>query len=384
MKIIFAHKHYYYRDGASNYVLDWAEALRQRGHEVAPFAMLGRYNLPTPWSRYFISETNLQKPSWSPRYLAKAAGRFFYSFEAKKNFTKLCEDFKPDLLYVNNLYHHLSTSVLDVARSRHLPVVMMVNDYALINANYSLFGPTRLLSQAGFLFERWRGTYKQVVQYFIAPTNFVKDLLVRSGFSAERVLVVPYFLSPDLPTLVRSPAIGEQAYFLYAGRLSGEKGVDVLLQALAQLRSSVRLKIIGGGPEEKSLRILAVKLGLGERVEFLGHQSRAKVWQLMSGALAVCVPSLWYEIFGLVALEAMALGVPVVASRIGGLPEVVGSAGFLVTPGDSQAWAEQLRYVSEHTAEVETVARRGVARAGEFSVERHYKAMMQIYERARV
>ncbi len=380
MKIIQAHKYYWHRDGASNYVLDWSQVLQERGHLVAPFTMQGQENIPSPWSKFFISETNLQKPKLSPFYLAKAASRFFYSFEAQKKFNALCEVFKPDLLHVHNLYHHLSVAPLKVAAARKLPVVMTIHDYALLSSNYSLLPEKRVWSQAGFLFERWLGVYKKTVRYFIAPTQFVKNLFVERGFPAERVRVVPYFVplreGPSLPYKPSSP------YFFYAGRLVKEKGVQVLLRALSFLPETFHLKIAGAGPFEKELQRLVVELRLSGRVEFLGQQTPAAMRTLMANSLAVCVPSLWYEVFCLVALEAMSEGVPVLASKIGGLPEVVGHGGWLLPAGDAEAWAAQMKYIVEHAAECDEVGRRAAVRASEFTVERHYRSMMDIYQRA--
>lgn len=406
MRIIQAHKYYSYRDGASNYALDWAQTLRQRGQVVAPFAMQGKNNLSSAWNKYFISETDLQNPKWSPGYLAKAAGRFFYSFEARRQFTKLCEAFKPDLLHVHNLYHHLSASILDETRARHLPVIMTLHDYALLNPNYSLFVRNKIyapqkhrglravfnravnnsiadscLSALGFSWERWRRVYERSVDYFIAPTRFVKDLFVSFGWEAKRIRVVPYFV--PLGEKINVGAGYHQPYFLYAGRLSLEKGVVVLLQALSTLPPECYLKIIGDGPDKQILKSLAIELGVASRVEFLGYLPRQVVWPLMAGALAVCVPSLWYEVFGLVALEAMAQGVPVLASKIGGLPEVVRDGGWLLPPSDIEAWREKMLFVLEHGLEVDQVAKRAAVRASEFTVDRHYQTMMGIYQRAK-
>ena len=157
-----------------------------------------------------------------------------------------------------------------------------------------------------------------------------------------------------------------------------------MLQALARLGPEFYLKIVGSGPQDRELKILTEKLHLLDRVEFLDHRSQAEVRKLMGGALAVCVPSLWYEVFGLAALEAMSCGAPVLASKIGGLPEVVSSGGWLLPAGDAEAWAAQMKYVAEHTFEADEIGRRAATRASEFTVERHYRSLIALYERARL
>lgn len=138
-----------------------------------------------------------------------------------------------------------------------------------------------------------------------------------------------------------------EATILAGGRMVPKKGFDVLLEAQARSRGKWRLTLIGDGPEHDRLKILAAKLGLNGDVMFLGGQPRAQILQAMSASELVVIPSR-QEPFGMVALEAMAMGRPVVATRVGGLPEVLeGADALLVAPDDPAELANAIETVLE-------------------------------------
>jgi glycosyltransferase involved in cell wall biosynthesis len=155
----------------------------------------------------------------------------------------------------------------------------------------------------------------------------------------------------------------------YVGRLEPHKGVDVLIDALATLRDGT-LTVIGEGPEGPELEQRRTRLGLGARVTFLGYASQADLPDLYRSFDVLAVPSLatptWVEQFGRVAVEAMASGVPVVASDSGSLPEVVGDAGILVPFGDARALAAALQSLADDPGE-----RRRLGELGRERVERY-------------
>ncbi|WP_244485597.1 glycosyltransferase [Bradyrhizobium tropiciagri] len=173
-----------------------------------------------------------------------------------------------------------------------------------------------------------RGTWTRPGLRLIALTQFARTLFTQAGFDAGRIDVKPNFMAdPGAP----DPAM-PRAGLLYVGRLSPEKGVGVLLDAVAG--TDVPLRIVGEGPERAALEARAPG-----HVSFLGARSRAEVLREMANAQALVVPSLWYEGFPMVVVEAFAQGTPVIASEIGGLAEVVsaGKTGALAPPGDAAA-----------------------------------------------
>jgi len=397
MKIIQINKFNYLRGGAEKYFLELSERLTQAGHEVAKFCMTDRRNLNDTWSGYWLSRIDFEQPALSDR--SRAPERIIYSRAAKRSLAKLIKDFQPDIIHVHNIYHQLSPSVLDAAREAKVPVVMTLHDYKLICPNYQLlnhgqacekcldgnfwhcfqekcFKDSRsqsfLASLEAVLHKRWQ-TYRRGVDLFIAPSQFMADKCQAAGWPQDRfrVLINPV---PELPAGQRQAA----GYFLYAGRLSNEKGIDVLLKALAG--SSYKLKIAGRGPEENALRQLAKDLKLSEQVDFLGQQGREQLAKLLDGAIALTVPSIWYENMPLNILEALGRGCPVVASRIGGIPEIINNQinGWLAEPGDSKSWLVALELASQaNQIEFSQQAKLSVE---EYSWEKHFLAVEAIYQ----
>ena len=172
----------------------------------------------------------------------------------------------------------------------------------------------------------------------VVISEFMKSRLAANGIPAEKIAVEPPVIRMD----ISSPAgsIGRPVDLLYVGQLIRGKGVHLLLAAMAKMKSKRTLDIVGTGNMEGELRALAERLGLAGRVRFNGFQKSPQNW--MRGAKCVVVPSFWQEPYGLVAAEAVALGRPVVAFAIGGLPEACQGKATLVPPGDVDALASAL------------------------------------------
>lgn len=403
MKIIFANKFYFLKGGAERYMFELASLLGQRGHEVVPFAMRDRRNLPTYWQRYFVSRVETEKVSFTWGGL-KTAGRVIYSIEAKKKFVQLLDRVKPDLVHVHNIYHQISPSILPEAGKRGLPVVMTIHDYKLISPDYLLFHDGRiceatkpdrfwqavghrcvkrsfaasLLAATEMWLQRHLGLYAKNVDAYIAPSRFVQALLTEYGIDGRRVVFLPHFIDAG----AWKPCY-EGSYALFVGRLSSEKGVATLIRAAA-LAKEVPLRVVGSGPDEARLVALARKHGAAN-VVFAGHRVGDELAAEYAGARFVVAPSVWYEVFGLIALEAYAAGKPVLASQIGGLTELVkpGETGVLVSAGDAAGLAEAMSQMWQHPERCAEMGRAGRAWVeAEFTPEQHYQKLIKIYQDA--
>jgi glycosyltransferase involved in cell wall biosynthesis len=206
-----------------------------------------------------------------------------------------------------------------------------------------------------------------------------RAIVERLGLAAERTVVIPVGLGPEFRPATPSAAQRERYglgphYALAVGNFLPHKNLPRLLRAwaalAASLRSSHRLVLAGGDHAGRpALAALAASLGLGDHVVFPGLVDDADLPAVYGGAAAVVLPSL-DEGFGLPALEAMACGGPVIASRRGALPEVVGDAGVLVDPEDERALAGALTRVLGSALERQTLARQGLARAAHFTAAR--------------
>jgi glycosyltransferase involved in cell wall biosynthesis len=218
-----------------------------------------------------------------------------------------------------------------------------------------------------------RRTYDRGIKLFIAPSQFLADKCYQAGWAIDRIRVLNNPIG-ELPLGQRQP----QNYFLYAGRLSAEKGIEVLLHGLAE--TSYRLKIAGSGPLEVNLKLLVNQLGLESQVEFLGFQNNRQLAKLIDGATALVAPSIWYENMPLSVLESLGRGCPVVASRIGGLPEVIqdGFNGWLFEVNNSDQLATVLTKAMEtNWLEISHQAKQSVV---QFNWESHLTEIEKIYQ----
>ena len=173
----------------------------------------------------------------------------------------------------------------------------------------------------------------------VVISEFMKGRLVANGIPAEKIEVKPPVIRAG-ETGAEDVTSGRKIDLLFAGQLIRGKGVQLLFAAMARMKTPRMLDIVGTGNMEPKLKALAVQLGIAGRVRFNGFQSNPQDW--MRAAKCVVVPSFWQEPYGLVAAEAVALGRPVVAFAVGGLPEACGGKATLVPPGDIDALADAL------------------------------------------
>jgi glycosyltransferase involved in cell wall biosynthesis len=403
MRILMVQTFYYYRGGDSTYMLSLSKLLEENGHEVIPFAMDHPMNLPSPYARFFVSHIDFPDllRRRSPVDAWRVLSRSIYSGEARAKIAALADAAKPDIAHFHNIHAHLTASILAPLRARHIPIVWTLHDYRLVCPNTSFLSNGEICERclpnrfheavlqrckkgslaASFVamlttwYDRLIGI-PRIVDCFITPSDFLKGKLVQGGFDPARITTVPNFV--DLSTY---RALPERDYFLYVGRLSPEKGLDILVRAVATLDEG-RLIIVGTGPEEEALRALTREAG-ASRVEFAGYRSGDELKTLLAGAQFVVLPSRWYENLPFAVMEAFAAAKPVVASRIGGIPEMVddGMNGILFPMGDEAALAEALRrMLRDREARLE-MGRRGREKAERlYDREGHYRRIMRIYE----
>jgi len=399
---LVADKFWYRRGGTERVIFDEIEWLEAAGHQVAHFSTAHPMNQPSPWSDYFAPYLELGVDGrLSASEKALAAARLFYNREAARRFTRLLDDFRPDVVHVHNIHRHISPSIVMVAQRKGVPVVHTLHEYhavcpsdLLLRDDLSVCQPPRCGganylpcvryrcvrgSLAGSALSAleifWRNRvldYPALVDTFISPSAFLASVLDRSGWRRRPVRV--------LPNAVPVGDVGEAGdYFVYAGRLSREKGVQTAVAAAAQ--AGVELIVAGDGPLGEQLRAAAPA-----SVRFTGRLPGEQLDELLRHALAAVVPSDCFENAPLAVLEAMAVGRPVIAARTGGIPELVrdGVDGILVEPGDVESLGQALRrlHADRSTADsMGAAARQRVSEA--FSPARHLDGLLATYEAVR-
>lgn len=402
MKVLMANKYYFLKGGAERYMFELIKLLVKHGHSVVPFAMQHAKNKDTSYERYFVSEVETSDVGLGWQGLRTAA-RMTYSLEAARKFGALVRDQRPDLLHVQNIYHQISPSILKEAKKRKLSTVMTLHDYHLVSPNYSMYRNGKpeppdkkhpylwtvarrsvrgsFAASALSAFKSWfheRLHLYDHVYRFIAPSDFMKKTVVTYGIDAKRVEVIPHFI--DLKG--REPVGGEGDGVVFVGRLSPEKGIATLLRAMKEIPDE-KCTIVGEGPDRARLSLMVQDLGL-KNVHFKGAKYGKDLEREIAKARALIVPSESYEVFGLTALEAYAYGKPVIASRIGGLPEVVkeGETGYLFEPGYAIDLAEKISKMTAEKARQMGSAGRKLAETA-YTPEKHYLRIEELYKEAK-
>src|SRR5215813_3089755 len=225
---------------------------------------------------------------------------------------------------------------------------------------------------------RWLRTWQRQVNLYIALTDFCRRKFMQGGLPAEKIVVKPNFVGPD-----PGERDGVGRYALFVGRLSAEKGIWILLRAWQRLSNTV-LKIVGDGPQRHAMQAFVDTEGV-QRIELLGQQPSEDVLKLMKGAQFLIFPSEWYETFGRVAIEAFACGVPVIASRLGAIAEIVedGHTGLLFQPGDLDDLAAKVRWAVSHPEEMNRMGTKArQVYEIKYTPEANYRMLCDIYKRA--
>ncbi|MGF1524217.1 MAG: glycosyltransferase [Leptolyngbyaceae cyanobacterium] len=312
------------------------------------------------------------------------------------------QEHKPDIAHVHNTVPLISPSVYTACQSESVPVVQTLHNFKLVCPGSNLYRNNQIcescigksftypalihgcyrrdyLSTAflvsSLTFNRMRGTYSKEINTYIALTEFARKKFVEAGLPSEKLVVKPNFVTAQI-----GKGSHQGGYALFAGRLISQKGVETLMQAWSLLAGEVPLKIAGTGYLAER-----VQSQLSTKVEYLGQLPRQEVISLMQNAAFLVFPSEWYEGFPMTIVEAFATGLPVIASNLGGMAEIVqaGSSGWHFEPGNPQDLAATVR---QAWRDLQEVKRRGeLARVQYeelYSPDKNYQMLINIYQNA--
>jgi glycosyltransferase involved in cell wall biosynthesis len=398
--LLSINNYYYYRGGADSLFLEHNQLFSDCGWSVIPFAMTHPKNLQTPWSKYFVDEIEFGERYSFAQQLSRAA-KVIYSLEAKRKLTGLLRVARPDVCHAHNIYHHISPSILGTLKSHGIPVVLTLHDLKIACPAYNMLASDGICERCkgGRLYNvvthrcikgsialsavvmieavlhSLLGSYRNCVSRFVVPSKFYISKLQEWGLPASMFTHVPNFVRAE----EFAPQYDPGTAFLYFGRVSREKGLATLIRAAAAV--GCRLMVAGTGTELDNLRQLASQCGT--EVDFLGYLTGERLHAAIRSARAVVIPSEWYENAPMSVLEAYALGKPVIAARIGGIPELLreDETGTSFESGSVEGLTDALReMISRPDSQIEKMgksARRWVE--SEFNASLYRERISVVY-----
>jgi glycosyltransferase involved in cell wall biosynthesis len=404
MRILYCNKFNYPFSGTEAYLFDLMERIEQRGHETALFSMEHGRTPAFTGRSYCIPKVDFKDANAGFLKKARMAAHAIYSPSARRAMRSCVEDFAPDLAHIRGIYHHLSPSILWELKRKKIPVLYHLNDFKILCPTYNSVAdgrPCELCHQGAFrhaatrgcysgprssavvlaaeaYLHKWLRTYERCVDMFLAPSNFVRDRLIASGFSPQRIEVLPHF--QNLPR--EQELANDEGYLLYFGRLSPEKGVYELLRAMVRLPHTP-LVIAGEGPERPRLEALAQELNL-KQVAFAGMVHGQALQKLIAGCSFSIFPSHAYETLGKSILESYAWGRPVIASDVGSREELVehGVTGLLYDDGDRDQLAHSIGFLFDRPDLIEKMGRAARSRVRQnHDPEQHLEKLFELYRR---
>lgn len=344
MRILMVNKFLYPRGGSESYMLKLGEHFASSGHEVQYFGMYDAQNTVGNRAEQYTGNMDFHSTG-AARFLYPF--KIIYSHEAKVKIGKVLDDFKPDIVHMNNINFQLTPSIIYAVKKRGIPLVQTVHDYQMICPNHLLYSfseekpcdrclqgtkwncffkscihGSKVKSLLGVMEAKLYGllkTYKKVDLY-ICPSYFLENkLLLSENFYRGKTYTIHNFIEKKTATVKEQ----EIPYIVFVGRLSKEKGVALLAET-AKLLPEYTFMVAGNGPDEGAL-------GNIENVHLLGFVSGQALTDLMGNARLLVAPSVCYENCPLSILEAHAMGVPVVTMNSGGMAELVrdGETGTL-------------------------------------------------------
>lgn len=382
-RILLVHNLYQQAGGEDRVVEAEAGLLRRHGHQV-----------------FHYTDDNARIADLGT---IRTAAQTIWSHTSYRKLLKLIRDERIELCHFHNTFPLISPSGYYAARRAGVPVVQTLHNYRLLCSNAVLMrngaicedclgrrvvwpGAIRRCYRhsysastvaAGMIStHRLSGTYRRAVKRYIALTQFAKGIFIKGGLPPENISVKPNFVEPD-----PGCGNGDGGYALFVGRLSPEKGIDTILKAWSLLQCEVPLHIAGVGPLAQQVKEYTAQ---NPAVRWLGQLSRDSILAEMKAAKFLVCPSIWYESFPLTIVEAFSTGLPVIASNVGALSELIDHerTGLLFRTGDAADLAAKVQWAMGHLDRLD--AMRSHARGdyeSRYMADTNYRALMAIYEK---
>jgi len=383
LSVLVIHNRYQLRTGEDVVVDAEMEMLRRAGHRVVPFI-----------------RSNAAIADYNPLQKASLAMSTSWNRTSNVEIRQLIAKERPDVAHCHNLVPLISPAAYDACKSAGISVVQTLHNYRLLCPAGTMYRKGQICDdcksglsasvargcyresrlQTATLatmlgVHRLLGTWTRSVDTYVALSRISRDHFVAGGLPAEKIHIKPNFLSGDV-----GPRTWPGEYALFVGRLSPEKGILEMIAVWRRL-PHIPLVVVGDGPVRDQVVQMVRQPGMAH-IKLRGQLSADDAMTEMRNARFLVFPSRWYEPFGMTLLEAAACGVPAVAARIGGVPELVveGHSGLLFDPQNVEELAAKANWAWKHPADMAVMG--SAARhcyEQRYTAEKNYEALMKIY-----
>lgn len=402
MRILLVNKFHWMKGGSETYYFGLGKMLKEHGHEVAYFSMKNEKNIKTGDKEYFVEASDMNSKN-----ITKALS-VVYNKKNKKLMEKALDEFKPDIVHLNNFQRQLSASIIEPCVKRHIPIVFTAHDVQAIcpailmmdsdkniceecmNHKYKncikkkCIKGSKLKSFLGAYENRYyykKNIYTDKIDYIITPSNFYKGKFLKDGISKNKIDYIHNFIDIDQYDVKTE----DDGYALYFGRLSREKGILNLLNAFAKTKKG-KLYIAGTGPELDEINKIIKENKIEDRVKLLGFLNKDEMREVTRKARFIVIPSIWYENCPYSAIETQAIGKPIIGANIGGIPELVKDKenGLIYKYDDVNDLTNKLNQLFENDKLVNEYSKNAKEYAKkEYSIESYYKKLINIYNKVK-
>jgi len=396
LNILHVSQNYHIRGGSDRMFFAISRLLEQHGHKVIPFCAASQRNRFTEWSNYFPVAADFYHPGIGDIF------QYLYSRPASKAISKLIANQQIDIAHLHIYYGKLTSSILAPIKSAGIPIVQSVHDYKLVCPVFT-FISNGMVCEACKQQQFWRAlprkcnrnslsrtTLSVVERYvsksfgsirnidrFMPVSNFVHKKLIEHGIPANRITTLHNFIEIADNPINNQP----DEYFLYFGRIETIKGIFTLLEA-AQHLPNIPVLIAGDG-NAKAAMLEYIESNRIVNIQYVGFKNKVEIRELIKGSICTITPSVWNEPLALTVLESFVEAKPVIASKIGGISEIIsdGVDGLLIEAGNSSDLELKMKWIVDHRYQARAMGIKGQKKVMEnFNPELYYKRLMDIYQ----
>ncbi len=398
MKILLVNKFHYLKGGSEKYYFELGRMLKSKGHEVAYFSMDDEKNVKTYDKEYFVSKIDLNNGS---KLQALAV---IYSKKNEEKMIEALDDFKPDIVHLNNFQRQLSSSIIKPIKERNIPIVFTAHDVQAIcpaitmldndlnicelctNGKYlncvrkKCIKNSKMKSLLGAVegyYYRNKKIYKDKIDCIITPSEFYREKFIKDGINKNKIVTI----HNSIDVAKYNVKTFDEGYALYFGRLSKEKGILNLMKAFSRQKKG-KLYIAGEGPERENIARFIEENKLQSKIKLLGFLNEEQIKEQISKCKFVVIPSIWYENCPYSILETLAVGKPIIGSNMGGVPELVndGENGYIYKFDDINELSEKMNILFTNDELVTNFSKKSKQLATSlYNKEEYYKKLITIY-----